>query len=63
MIDHLPRNVTAVAIAVAEPADIDRRTFLFLVHESPTFALDIMGALVSRLRDCDERFGRLEFGT
>ena len=39
---------------------IDRRTFLFLVHESPTFALGIMGALASRLRDYDERFGRLE---
>jgi CRP-like cAMP-binding protein len=60
LIDHLPRNVTAVAIEETVLADIDRRTFLFLVHESPTFALGIMGALASRLRDYDERFGRLQ---
>ena len=50
LIDNLPRNVTAVAVAETVLADIDRRTFLFLVHESPTFALGIMGALASRLR-------------
>ena len=60
LIDHLPRNVTAVAVAETVLADIDRRTFLFLVHESPTFALGIMGALASRLREYDERFGRLQ---
>jgi len=59
LIDHLPRNVTAVAVADTDLADIDRRTFLFLVHESSTFALGIMGALASRLRDYDERFGAL----
>jgi CRP-like cAMP-binding protein len=60
LIDHLPRNVTAVAVAETVLADIDRRTFLFLVHESPTFALGIMGALASRLREYDERLGRLQ---
>jgi CRP-like cAMP-binding protein len=60
LIDHLPRNVTAVATTDTALADIDRRTFLFLVHESPTFALGIMGALASRLRDYDERFGRFQ---
>jgi CRP-like cAMP-binding protein len=59
LIDHLPRNVTAVAVEETALADIDRRTFLFLVHESSTFALGIMGALASRLRDYDERFGAL----
>jgi CRP-like cAMP-binding protein len=60
LIDHLPRNVSAVATTDVALAEIDRRTFLFLVHESPTFALGIMGALASRLRDYDERVGRLE---
>ena len=60
LIDHLPRNVTAVAVSDTALADIDRKTFLFLVHESPTFALGIMGALASRLRDYDERFGALQ---
>ena len=60
LIDHLPRNVTAVATTEPALADIDRRTFLFLVRESPTFALGIMGAQASCPRDYDERFGRLE---
>jgi CRP/FNR family transcriptional regulator, cyclic AMP receptor protein len=60
LIDHLPRNVTAVAAKETALAEIDRRTFLFLVHESPTFALGIMGALASRLRDYDERFGAMQ---
>ena len=60
LIDHLPRNVSAVAVAETALADIDRKTFLFLVHESPTFALGITGALASRLRDYDERFGALQ---
>jgi CRP-like cAMP-binding protein len=55
LIDHLPRNVTAVATTDTRLAEIDRRLFLFLVHESPTFALGIMGALASRLRAYDER--------
>lgn len=62
LIDHLPRNVTAVAVAETVLADIDRKTFLFLVHESPTFALGIMGALASRLRDYDEWFGMAKRG-
>jgi CRP/FNR family transcriptional regulator, cyclic AMP receptor protein len=55
LIDNLPRNVTSVAVTDATLAEIDKRTFLFLVHESPTFALGIMGALASRLRDYDDR--------
>jgi len=62
LIDHLPRNVTAMAMTETALADIDRGTFLFLARESPTFALGIMGAQASRLRDYDERFGRFELG-
>ena len=57
LIDHLPRNVTAVVVADTVLAAIDRKTFMFLVYESPTFALGIMGALASRLRDYDEWLG------
>jgi CRP-like cAMP-binding protein len=58
LIDLLPRNLTAVATVETTLAEIDRGLFLFLVHETPTFALGIMGALASRLRDYDELFGR-----
>ncbi|MGA3147819.1 MAG: cyclic nucleotide-binding domain-containing protein [Acidimicrobiales bacterium] len=57
LIDHLPRNLTAVATAETTLAEIDRSLFLFLVHESSTFALGIMGALAGRLRDYDEVIG------
>ncbi len=57
LIDHLPRNLTATATSASMLAEINRRDFLFLVHESPTFALGIMKALASRLRDYDELFG------
>ena len=57
LIDHLPRNLTAIAIEQTTLAEIDRRLFLFLVHESSTFALGIMGALATRLRNYDELFG------
>ena len=57
LIDHLPRNLTAVAGQTTVLAEIDRSLFLFLVHESSTFALGIMGALAGRLRDYDELVG------
>ncbi len=63
LIDRLPRNLTAVATVETNLAEIDRRLFLFLVHETPTFALGIMGALASRLRDYDELFGRSAGGS
>jgi CRP-like cAMP-binding protein len=56
LIDHLPRNLMAVASGETVLAEIDRRLFLFLVHESSTFALGVMSALASRLRDYDELF-------
>ncbi|HEV8063398.1 MAG TPA: cyclic nucleotide-binding domain-containing protein [Acidimicrobiales bacterium] len=54
LVDRLPRNLTAVATAETVLAEIDRGLFLFLVDQSPTFALEIMGALASRLRDYDD---------
>jgi CRP/FNR family transcriptional regulator, cyclic AMP receptor protein len=50
IIDHSPRTATAVASADSKLAVIDERTFLFLVHETPTFALQVMRALTNRLR-------------
>jgi CRP-like cAMP-binding protein len=62
LIDHLPRNLTAMATTETTLAEIDRRLFLFLVHESSTFALGIMSALATRLRNYDELFG-ISLGT
>lgn len=57
LIDHLPRNLTAIATSDTTLAEIDQSLFLFLVHESSTFALGVMKALASRLRNYDELFG------
>ena len=42
IIDHAPRSLTAVAVEPSEVAVIDERTFLFLVQETPMFALQVM---------------------
>ena len=59
LIDNLPRNLDAITTSETTLAEIDRNLFLFLVHETPTFALGIMGALASRLREYDERVSAL----
>ena len=50
LIDSSPRSATAVAVAETTLAVIDRRRFLFLVGETPTFALQVMSNLAERLR-------------
>ncbi len=50
IIDRSPRSLTAVATETSEVATINERTFLFLVHETPTFALQVMRSLTERVR-------------
>src|SRR5262249_24487215 len=50
LIDHSPRNLSAVAVEDTEVAVIDNRLFLFLVHEPPTFAVRVRSTLPARLR-------------
>jgi CRP/FNR family cyclic AMP-dependent transcriptional regulator len=50
LVDSSPRMATAIATQDTELAVIDRRRFLFLVTETPTFALQVMSALAQRLR-------------
>ena len=51
LVDKAPRMATAVAITDSVLAAIDRHLFLFLVQETPTFALSVMSAMADRLRD------------
>lgn len=53
IIDDAPRSLTAVAGEPTEVAVIDDRTFLFLVHETPTFAISVMRSLSQRIRHHD----------
>jgi CRP/FNR family transcriptional regulator, cyclic AMP receptor protein len=50
IIDKSPRMATATATEETELAVIDYRRFLFLVQETPTFALQVMSAMASRMR-------------
>jgi CRP-like cAMP-binding protein len=54
LIDHAPRSLTAVAVEPSEVAVIDEPTFLYLVHETPTFALQVMRAMSARIRQLSE---------
>jgi CRP-like cAMP-binding protein len=53
IIADAPRTLTAVAVEDSQLAAINRHTFLFLVHETPTFAIDVMRSLVERIRALD----------
>ena len=50
MIDRTERMATAIATSPSHVVSIDRRHFLFLVHETPMFALQVMSAMAERLR-------------
>ena len=50
IIDSSPRSGTAIAVADTNLAVIDKRKFLFLVQETPMFALQVMSTIARRLR-------------
>lgn len=51
LVDSSPRSATAVATTDTVLAVIDRHRFLFLVQETPMFALQVMSAMADRVRD------------
>jgi CRP/FNR family transcriptional regulator, cyclic AMP receptor protein len=50
LIDRSPRSGTVVAVTDTKLAVIDRPTFLFLIQETPMFALQVMSSIAERLR-------------
>lgn len=50
LVDSAPRSATARAKTDAKIVPVDRSRFLFLVHETPTFALQVMHVMAERLR-------------
>ena len=55
LIDTSPRSATATARTSSRVVRIDRRHFEFLVHEHPTFALQVMRVMADRLRRLNQR--------
>ena len=51
LIDASPRSADVVARTDCLLTPVDERRFLFLVHETPMFALQVMSVMAERLRD------------
>jgi CRP/FNR family transcriptional regulator, cyclic AMP receptor protein len=54
IVSDVPRSLTAIATDAAVLAVIDDRAFLYLVHETPTFALQVMRSMADTIRAHDE---------
>ena len=54
LIDGSVRSATVRAKTDCEVAPINEKTFLFLVHETPFFAIAVMRALAGRLRNMNQ---------
>jgi len=50
LIDNSPRSGSAVANTDCRLARIDQRRFMFLVQQTPFFALEVMHVMADRLR-------------
>jgi CRP/FNR family cyclic AMP-dependent transcriptional regulator len=57
LIDDAPRSATAVAITDVELVPVSEKQFLFLVSQTPFFALKVMRVLAARLRATNKTFG------
>ena len=55
LIDGSPRAATARAKTPCEVVALSEKTFLFLVHETPYFAIAVMRTLADRLRRSNAR--------
>jgi CRP/FNR family transcriptional regulator, cyclic AMP receptor protein len=55
LIDHTNRGATAVVKSDAKLVTVDEKRFLFLVQQTPNFALHVMRVLSDRLRRMDAR--------
>jgi CRP/FNR family transcriptional regulator, cyclic AMP receptor protein len=50
LIDHAPRSATVTAVTDCTLAEIDKKRFLFMVQQTPSFALNVMRLMSNRLR-------------
>jgi CRP/FNR family transcriptional regulator, cyclic AMP receptor protein len=57
LIDNEPRSATALAITDVELVAVSEKQFLFLVGQTPYFALKVMRVLAQRLRATNKTFG------
>jgi CRP/FNR family transcriptional regulator, cyclic AMP receptor protein len=53
LVDDSPRSLTAVATEPSVLAVINDKAFMYLVHETPMFALQVMRSMAQRIRERD----------
>jgi len=61
MIDELPRSATVIAEEPTRLAKLSRKNFMKVVRENPEIAVNVIKALVSRLRKTDDMVEALAF--
>jgi CRP-like cAMP-binding protein len=57
LIDNEPRSASAIAVSDVELVPVSEKQFLFLVSQTPYFALKVMRVLAQRLRMTNKTFG------
>jgi len=57
LIDDEPRSATAIAATDVELVAVSEKQFLFLVSQTPYFALKVMRILAQRLRKTNKTLG------
>jgi CRP/FNR family transcriptional regulator, cyclic AMP receptor protein len=57
LIDNEPRSASAIAATDVELVAVSEKQFLFLVSQTPYFALKVMRVLAQRLRATNKTFG------
>jgi CRP/FNR family transcriptional regulator, cyclic AMP receptor protein len=57
LIDKEPRSAAAIAVTDVELVAVSEKQFLFLVGQTPYFALKVMRVLAQRLRVTNKTFG------
>ena len=57
LIDNEPRSATAIAITDVELVPVSEKQFIFLVSQTPYFALKVMRTLAQRLRAMNKNLG------
>jgi CRP-like cAMP-binding protein len=55
LVDGSPRSASAKAVAPSEVIPVDEKRFLWMVEQTPFFALKVMRVLTQRLRITDNR--------
>jgi len=53
LLDHKPRSASAIAKTDVRVVPLDQRRFLYLIQNTPFFAIEVMTVMSDRLRHAD----------